>query len=247
MHVREHRSVTAAVEKRLLVWTARRLPPWITSDWLTAGGLAAMVCASAGFAALRITPWAACIVVGALVLNWLGDSLDGTVARVRRLERPRYGYYVDHVVDLAGTAVLLAGMAASARMHPLVACGVLIAYLLASAESYLATHAVGVFKISFAGFGPTELRFVLAIGAIAVARDPWISSGPLAGMRVFDVGGGVASVSLLFAFVARAVAHARLLAASERRIARMSLSGADRKHPHAGGFETGANLRGKLV
>src|SRR4051794_28055695 len=162
MHVREQRSVTAAVEKRLLVWTARRLPLWITPDGLTATGLGAMACAGAAFAMLRFTPSAAYTVVVALVANWFGDSLDGTVARVRRVERPRYGYYVDHVVDLAGTAMLLAGLAVSARMHPLVALGVLVAYLLVSAESYLATHAIGVFKISFAGFGPTELRIVLA-------------------------------------------------------------------------------------
>ena len=154
--------------------------------------------------------------VAALVVNWFGDSLDGTVARVRHLERPRYGYYVDHVIDLAGTALLLAGLAASERMHPFVALGVLVAYLLVAAESYLATHAIGIFKISFVGFGPTELRIVLAIGALAVARNPWISSGPFAGMRVFDVGGAVAFGGLLFAFIARAVQHARLLAATEQ-------------------------------
>jgi archaetidylinositol phosphate synthase len=216
MHAREQRSVTAAVEKRLLIWTARRLPPWVTSDGLTATGLAAMALAGAAFAMLRFTSSAAYIVIAALALNWFGDSLDGTVARVRRVERPRYGYYVDHVVDLAGTAMLLGGLAASARMYPLIAACVLVAYLLVSAESYLATHAIGVFKISFAGFGPTELRIVLAIGAVAVAKDPWIASGPFAGMRVFDVGGAVTAAALVFAFVSRAVQHARVLAAAER-------------------------------
>lgn len=215
MHVREHRSLTAVLEKRLLVWLAHRLPPWITSDQLTASGFGAMACASAGFAALRFSSSAAYVVVGALFVNWLGDSLDGTVARVRGLERPRYGYYVDHVVDLAGTGLLLAGLAVSERMHPFVALAVLVAYLLVSAESYLATHAIGVFKISFAGLGPTELRVVLAIGAVAVARNPWISAGPFAGVRVFDVGGAAAFAGLLFAFIARAVKHTRLLAAIE--------------------------------
>jgi archaetidylinositol phosphate synthase len=216
MHAREQRSVTAAVEKRLLVWIARRLPRWVTPDALTAAGLGAMACASAAFALLRFTPAAAYVIVFALVANWLGDSLDGTVARVRGVERPRYGYYVDHVVDLAGTAMLLGGLAASTRMHPLIAVAVLVAYLLVAAESFLATHAIGVFKISFAGFGPTELRIVLAAGAIAVARDPWISSGPFAGMRVFDVAGAIAVTGLVFAFVSRAVQHTRLLAAAER-------------------------------
>jgi archaetidylinositol phosphate synthase len=217
MHVREQGSVTAVLEKRLLVWIACRLPLWMTSDLLTVMGLAAMALAGGGFAALRFWSSAAYVVVAALLVNWFGDSLDGTVARVRRLERPRYGYYVDHVIDLAGTALLLAGLAVSGRMHPFVAMGVLAAYLLVAAESYLATHAIGVFKISFVGFGPTELRIVLAIGALAVAKDAWISSGPLAGMRVFDVGGVVAFGGLMFAFIARAVQHTRLLAAAEER------------------------------
>ncbi len=215
MHVREQGSVTAVVEKRLLVWIAHRLPRWITSDALTAVGLSAMACAGAGFAGLRFSSSAAYIVVAALVVNWLGDSLDGTVARVRHLERPRYGYYVDHVVDLAGTGLLLAGLAASGRMHPAIALGVLVAYLLAAGESYLATHALGVFKISFAGFGPTELRIVLAVGALAVARDPVISTWPFAGMQLFDVGGAAAFCGLLLAFIARAVQHSCLLAAIE--------------------------------
>jgi archaetidylinositol phosphate synthase len=217
MHVREQRSVTAVLEKRLLVWIACRLPRRITSDGLTTVGFAAMACASAGFAALRFSAAAAYVVVAALVVNWFGDSLDGTVARVRHLERPRYGYYVDHVIDLAGTALLLVGLAASERMHPFVALGVLVAYLLVAAESYLATHAIGIFKISFGGFGPTELRIVLGIGALAVAKDPWIASGPFAGLRVFDVAGAVALAGLLCAFIARGVQHTRLLAATEQR------------------------------
>jgi archaetidylinositol phosphate synthase len=218
MHVREQRSVTAVLEKRLLVWIARRLPRRITSDGLTAVGLVAIACAGAGFAALRFSSSAAYVVVAALAVNWFGDSLDGTLARVRHLERPRYGYYVDHVIDLAGTALLFLGLAASGRMHPFVALGVLVVYLLVAAESYLATHAIGIFKISFAGFGPTELRIVLAIGALAVAKDPWVASGPFAGLRVFDVGGAVAFGSLLYAFISRGVQHTRLLAAAEQRV-----------------------------
>jgi archaetidylinositol phosphate synthase len=214
MHVREHGSVTAAVEKRLLVWIAGRLPGWITPDRLTAIGLAAMAATGLGFGALRWTARAAWIVVAALVVNWLGDSLDGTVARVRDCQRPRYGYYVDHVVDLAGTTMVVAGIAVSGRMDPLLACGVLVAYLLAAAESFLATHAVAIFRISFAGVGPTELRFVLAAGAIAAARSPWISSGPLAGMKLFDVGGVVAIAGLVVAFITRAVQNGRQLAAT---------------------------------
>ncbi len=218
MHVREHRSVTAAAEKRLLIWIAVRLPAWVTPDQLTAGGLAAMAMAGSGFALLRATPAGAAVVVAALVLNWLCDSLDGTVARVRQRQRPRYGYYVDHVADIAGVALLAAGLAASSRMHPLIALAVLAAYLALCAEAFLATHALGVFSLAFAGVGPTELRVVLAIGAVAVAHDPWIVRGPLAGLRLFDLGGGIAVAGLSLAFIVRAIR------------CRYALAGADRDH-----------------
>ena len=209
-HIREHRSILAHVEKRLLVYTAARLPQSITSDHLTGLALVAMVGAGAAFAAIHAAWWSAGLFILALAANWFGDSLDGTVARVRNQQRPRYGYYIDHVVDLAGTTALVAGMAASGAMSPAIAGVLLAAYCLVSAESYLATHSLGVFRISFAGVGPTELRIVLAVGAIAVAMDPLVD---LAGRRLLllDVGGLVASVGLMTAFAASAVRNTRAL------------------------------------
>jgi len=165
LHRREQHSLLAEPERRALTWIALRLPPWVSSDRLTLLGLLSMIAAGAAFAAMRVTPWAAAGVIVALAANWFGDSLDGTVARVRDQQRPRYGFYVDHVIDLAGTAALMGGLAASGRMSPLIALLLLAGYLIVSAESYLATHAAGVFRISFAGIGPTELRIVLGIGA----------------------------------------------------------------------------------
>ena len=210
-HTRTNTSLTAAAEKRLLIWMADRLPPWITSDALSALGLAAMFAAGASFAALRWTPWAAAAVAVSLAANWFGDSLDGTVARVRRQERPRFGYYIDHVIDLAGTTLLMIGVACSGRMHPALALAVLGAYLLVSAESYLATHAAGVFHMSFLGFGPTELRVVLAIGAIKTAASPWVHPFGGPAVRLFDVGGGVAVVGLAAAFAVAAIRNTRAL------------------------------------
>jgi archaetidylinositol phosphate synthase len=214
-HARTNASLTAAAEKRLLVWIAGRLPPWITSDALSALGLGAMAAAGMSFAALRWTPWAAAAVVLSLAANWFGDSLDGTIARVRHQERPRFGYYVDHVIDLAGTTLLMIGVACSGLMHPTLALAVLGAYLLVSAESYLATHAAGVFRMSFLGFGPTELRIVLAIGAIKCAASPSIHllGGPV--VRLFDVGGLVAAIGLLAAFATAAVRNTRALHRAE--------------------------------
>ena len=171
-HSRENRSLLAGPEKRVLIWLANRLPLAINSDHLSAIGLAAMFAAGVSFAAFRLTPWAAAGVVISLAINWFGDSLDGTVARVRNQQRPRYGYYVDHVIDLAGTTFLVAGLAASGLMSPLLAAALLAAYLLVSAETYLATHARGVFRMSFLGLGPTELRILVAAGALKAAYDP---------------------------------------------------------------------------
>ena len=107
-HVREHRSILAAPEKRLLIFIAERLPRSVNSDHLTALALASMGVAGAAFAAARWDVRAVWLVVIALALNWFGDSLDGTLARVRRVERPRYGFYVDHVLDIAGATMLFA-------------------------------------------------------------------------------------------------------------------------------------------
>jgi phosphatidylglycerophosphate synthase len=222
VHIRSNDSVTAAAEKRLLEAIARRLPKAINSDHLSALGLGAMAAAGAAFAALRVSRWAAAAVVVALAANWLGDSLDGTLARVRGQLRPRYGYYVDHVIDLAGAALLLAGIGCSGIMSPLLAASVLVGYLLVSAESYLMTHAAGVFRMSFLGMGPTELRVVLAIGAIKAAATPLVTLGDWPPVRLFDVGGVVAIAGLVSAFVASAVGNTRALSVAEPIPARQS-------------------------
>ena len=114
-------------------------------------------------------------VVASLALNWFGDSLDGTVARVRGHQRPRYGFYVDHVVDCFGVLFLFGGLAASGFMSPAVAAGVLIVHLSMSIEIYLATYCLAVFRLSFWGFGPTELRVRLSIGTLALFRNPHVA------------------------------------------------------------------------
>jgi archaetidylinositol phosphate synthase len=216
-HVREHSSLLAAPEKRLLIWIARRLPAAINSDHLTLLALLAMAAAGAAFAVSHWQPLALWGVVIALAVNWFGDSLDGTLARVRRVERPRYGFYVDHVLDIAGISLLLGGLALSGFMTPLVTMVLLIAYLLVSAEAYLATAAHGVFRMSFLWFGPTELRIVLAAGTIALFNDPFVNMGMLGRYRLFDVGGAVAAIGLVAAFVSAAIRNARVLSRMEPR------------------------------
>jgi phosphatidylglycerophosphate synthase len=215
LHVREQMSMLAALEKRALVWMARRLPQRVTSDHLTILSLVSMAAAGLSAAAFQLTPWAAGAAIACLVANWFGDSLDGTVARVRDQQRPRYGYYVDHVIDLAGITLLATGLACSGLMSPLIALGLLASYLLVSAESYLATHATGVFRISFLGFGPTELRIVLGIGFLKAAQTPFVTIGGLESVRLFDLGGVVAMTGLAAVFVASAVRNTRALFVAE--------------------------------
>jgi phosphatidylglycerophosphate synthase len=215
VHTRDNSSVTARLEKQLLVWIAHRLPPSINSDHLSLLGLSSMALAGLAFAALGITPWAALVVVLALAANWFGDSLDGTVARVRQQQRPRYGFYVDHIIDLAGTTMLLAGMACSGLMNPLITAAVLVGYLLVSSESYLATHASGVFRMSFMGFGPTELRLVLMAGAIRAVQSAWVQPFGAAPVRLFDIGGVIAACGLVAAFIVSSVRNTRALYLAE--------------------------------
>jgi phosphatidylglycerophosphate synthase len=199
----------------VLIWIATRLPARITSDDLSMLGLVSIALAGFSFAAFRWTTWPAAIgVVCSLLANWFGDSLDGTVARVRGVERPRYGFYVDHAIDLGGTTLLLVGLASSPLMSPVLALSMLAAFLLVSAESYLAAHAVGVFRLSFLGIGPTELRIALAAGSLLAARMPFVEIGHVH-VHLFDVGGAIGSAGLLVAFTVSAVRNARTLYEAE--------------------------------
>jgi len=216
-HVREHHSLLAAAEKRLLIRMASHLPASIHSDHLTVLALAAMALAGLGFWLARWDSNWLWVVVGALAVNWFGDSLDGTLARLRRVERPRYGFYVDHVLDIVGITFLLTGLACSGFMTPVIALSLLVAYLLVSGEVFLATAVRGVFRMSFAGMGPTELRILLSVGAIALRGDPHVSFGALGRAQLFDVGGVVAIAGLLVALVWAIVKNTSALARLEPR------------------------------
>jgi len=216
-HIRQNTGLLAAVETRTLRWIARRLPSRVNSDHLSALGLGGMAAAGLSFAAFPFSSWAVVGVIVALVANWFGDSLDGTVARVRQQQRPKYGFYVDHMIDLAGTTFLLAGLACSGLMSPFTAALALAGFLLVSAETYLATHASGVFRMSFLGFGPTELRILIAIGALKAATDPSISLGALGSIRLFDLGGAIAAAGMAFVFVVSAIRNILALSAADPR------------------------------
>jgi len=215
-HVREQHSILAGIEKEALVWMAQRLPRWVNSDHLTLLGFGAMLLAGISYWVANQNPLALLFVVLALALNWFGDSLDGTLARVRDRQRPRYGFYVDHVLDMVGTFVLLGGLALSGFMNPLLALGMLAAYVTVAAEEFLATHVRRVFHLSFLGIGPTELRIILAVGTLYLLYKPWVHLGGLGVFRLFDVGGVVAIVGLALKLTVSAVRNTHALYLAER-------------------------------
>ena len=211
-HTRINTGLLANAEKRLLIWIAERLPSWVHSDHLTALGLAAMAGAGLSFWWMATDPVVgASLVALCLALNWFGDSLDGTLARVRQQLRPRYGYYVDHVIDLAGTAMLFVGLAASGFMSQTVAVLVVAAFFLVSAESYLAAHARGIFKMSFLGIGPTELRILLTAGAFVAAVKPVVAPFGIVEVLLFDLGGMVGVAGMVMTFLITSSVNARAL------------------------------------
>ncbi len=193
--LRVHKSLTADPEKRALIWLARRAPAGITPDHLTALGFIAQLLAGAAYGLARWDPRALWLVNVFLVLNWLGDSLDGTLARVRDRQRPRYGFYVDHMADTFGALALVAGLACSGYVHWQIAAGMLLGFYVLSIESYLATYTMGHFHLSQGIFGPTEIRILLAVGNVVLLVHPYAN---IAGYRflLFDLGGAVAIAAM---------------------------------------------------
>jgi len=212
---RELTSLTAEPERRALLFLAARVPAAVGPDHLTALGLVAMLAAGAAYALSARWPLLLLAVNVALVLNWLGDSLDGTLARYRQRTRPRYGFYVDHMVDALGALSLFLGLAASGWMTPWLAVALLLAYLLLSVNIALAACSRGTFKISYGPFGGTELRILLALANTAVWLWPQVVVAGRAVMA-FDVMGGLALLGLVAALVRSTVQNTCALYALER-------------------------------
>ena len=201
--VRVHNALTAKVEKRFLTWMALRMPEAIHPDHLTALGFAAQVLAGVAYVLSSRYGRFLWLVNFFLAVNWFGDSLDGTLARVRNRQRPRYGFYVDHIADTFGAFALMAGLGCSGYLHWEIAAGMLVCFYALSIESYLATYTTGRFHLSHGIFGPTEIRILLAVGNMLVLTHPYVN---IAGRQFlsFDFGGGVAiaAMALMVLFAA---------------------------------------------
>ncbi len=192
---RVNQALTARMEKRALQWMAEHAPHWLSSDQLTVLGLAAQIGAGVCYALARANRLALLGAIACIALNWLGDSMDGTLARVRGQQRPRYGFYVDHMVDILGSVAMMCGLGISGLLHWQTAIAMLVAFLVLSSESYLATYTLSRFELSQGIFGPTEIRILLIAGNLALLRSPYAT---LFGHRMllFDLGGSIAAASM---------------------------------------------------
>jgi len=215
--IRVHHALTARLEKRVLTWIAHRTPEVVHPDHLTALALIAQVCAGAAYAASSRDTRCLWLVSLFLFLNWLGDSLDGTLARVRNRQRPRYGFYVDHIADTFGAFCLMIGLGWSGLVHWQIATGMLVAFYALSIESFLATYTSGRFHLSHGLFGPTEIRILLIV-ANAVAF--WMPNTRVAGhnLRLFDAGGGVAIGGMGAMVITAAIRQTHLLYVQETQL-----------------------------
>jgi archaetidylinositol phosphate synthase len=209
---RSKQFLLAVPESRVLEWIARRLPNWVKPDHLTALGVVAAV----GIAAAYVLSngdetwlWAASAL---LVIHWLGDSLDGTLARVRKSERPRYGYYLDHLVDAFATAAIGIGLGLSPHMLLAVGLAIVVAYLILSINTYLETHAFGVFTLGYGRFGPTEARLALIALNTALAFGVGLE---VLGVGLLDAAGIGIAAAMIIGLISRAGRNLRRLAELE--------------------------------
>jgi archaetidylinositol phosphate synthase len=215
-HARSARHVLAGFERAVLPRMAAALPLWVKPDHLTALGLLA----STGIAFSYIMTnrheawlWAASALI---IVNWFGDSLDGTLARVRKAERPRYGYYLDHLTDAYSTLAIGLGLGLSPYMLLAVGLAIVIAYLMLSINVYLETEVFREFTFSYGALGPTEVRVLLIVlntAAVFGAALPFSLMGR--GATLFDVGGIIAAGMMLFLLLGRAATNLRRLAQLE--------------------------------
>jgi archaetidylinositol phosphate synthase len=205
----------APIEKIALGWFVRHMPGWVNSDHLSILGLLAMFMAGLSYAASSQNPQWLHLVNLFIALNWFGDSLDGTLARYRDRQRPRYGFYVDHIIDTFGSMFLILGLALSGYMSERVASVLLVVYFMLAINSYLATCSLGTFRISYWKMSPTEIRLLLCIGNVFLIYHPY---SKIMGHRylLYDVGGVVSIAGMALMLVVSSIKNTRTLYTTER-------------------------------
>ena len=156
-------SVLNSLEKKVLVWLAERLPKWVTSDMMTYTGSLGAIIIAAGYILSSKNINFLWLASAGFVINWFGDSLDGTIARVRNQQRPKYGFFLDHNIDCLNEAAMFIGAGLSPLMHLNIALLLFVTYLMLSVYVYISAHLKGEFKLTYIKMGPTEFRLIAII------------------------------------------------------------------------------------
>lgn len=191
---RIHEAFTARSEKKLLLWIAARLPLSVTPDRLTAFGVLGSLISFLSYLACWLSPDFLWLASAGLVIQWMGDSLDGTLARLRRIERPRYGFMVDHSTDIISQLMFAIGIGLSPYLHLASALLALVAYLAVTAVSFIRLHVTGDLHLSYGKIGPTEMRLLLILGNVLLY---FFGAMPI---RLFQMRFGVPDVVALAMF-----------------------------------------------
>jgi len=195
-------TLTGPFEKPALIWMSERMPAWVTPDVLTGVGIFGSMVVFAGYALSNISPAYLWLSTVGLVINWLGDSADGTLARVRRIERPKYGFFIDHTMDVISEGLIIIGIGVSPFVRLDVACLAYAGYLAMSVLAYVRAFVDGIFKISYSRIGPTELRIVLvAVNAIMFFDRTPDAAIDAAGLTAYDLAVLVIAFGLAVAFI----------------------------------------------
>jgi archaetidylinositol phosphate synthase len=201
-HERVHEMLLGPLERPALQWLSARLPAWMTPDVLTLIGIFGSIATFAGYWAAKVDKnflWLASL---GFVINWFGDSLDGTIARYRKIERPKYGYFIDHTVDSFSMVLVFTGLGLSPYVRLDIACLALVGYLLMSVLTYVEAYVSGKFQLSYAKVGPTEMRLIAICANLAIyfLGNPIVNS-TFVDLTVFDLIVGVIALLLFLAFV----------------------------------------------
>ena len=213
---RQSTFITTRFERWALPRLAAALPHWVLPDHLTAIGILGATVIAAGYGLSNRNPHWLWLANAGLVVHWFGDSLDGTLARFRKIERPRYGFYLDHLTDAYSTLVIGLGLGFSPYMLLAVGLAMVIAYLVLSINVYLETHVFGKFRFGYGVMGPTEARIILVglnLLALTVGPLPFHLIGR--GVTVFDVLGSAAALSMAGMLMRRVVRNLRQLGQDE--------------------------------
>jgi len=213
---RVNQAWSAPLERDLLLWLATRLPSWIKPDHLTIIGVSGALVCGLAYCATWLSPHFLWLAGFGLIANWFGDSLDGNLARLRRIERPRYGFFIDHTTDVISQVFVFFGLGASPYMHFDTACLAVISYWLASLYTFIRAVATQVFQISYFGIGPTEIRIGLLLYSVLLGAAGSFSLPTTWGaLTLIDIIVSVIFVVVFVAFLAQAWIEGRRLAAED--------------------------------